>query len=81
MYSPCTGSVEAVLFGAGELKLWQALELMDIITPGLGINERDLTADALMEPSIADGWDNRSVYNNMNVVHDVIRGRAKSLLP
>ena len=58
MSSPCTGSVEAVLFEAGELELWQALDLMGIIAPGLGINERGLDADALMELSIADGWDN-----------------------
>ena len=48
----------AVLFEAGELELWQALDLMNIIAPGLGINECGLAADALMELSITDGWDN-----------------------
>ena len=31
---------------------------MDIIAPGLGLNERGQAADALMELSIADGRDN-----------------------
>ena len=50
----------------------------------MGIIARGLAAEALMELSIADGWDNNDrvaaarsgggVYNNLNVVHHVIRG-------
>ena len=64
----------AVLLEAGELELWQALDLMDIIAPGLGINERGLAADALMELSIADGWDNNDRVAAASEVFKLVTG-------
>ena len=54
--------------------LGQELDLMDIIAPGLGANEPGLAADALMELSLADGWDNNDRVAAASEVFRLVTG-------
>lgn len=62
------------LYKTGELKSGRALSLMNVIAPGLSINDRRQAADALAKLSEDDGWSGTDIEAAANEAFRLITG-------